>query len=350
MDEERATSLLLLAEQAEGKLKSPDAVAWLDRLEREHEPLLAALSWFLERGDLEKALRLGAALYSFWHTRGYLQEGREWFQKLLATPGGSASVRAKVLHRAGMLAFRTGDQAATRALFEEGLKIAREVGDKRQIVANLLGLGRLVALRQGNHAAGHRLFDEGLAIARELGDRPSEGSAIHCLAALARLEGDQERAVAFYKESLTLHRDLGDERAVAMEQLNLGFMAFHQGDTHSATGLFEDSLRSSYERGDKYIMPPNLVGLAAVAAASGDPSRAARLLGSAGALLESAGLVFDPDDQLEYDRIAGAIRAKLGGDKMNAMLTEGRAMKVEQAIGYATQGVRNGEEAGSSRE
>jgi len=339
MDEERATSLLLLAEQAERELKSSDAVAWFDRLEGEHEPLLAALSWFLERGDLEKALRFGAALYFFWHTRGYLQEGRAWFQKLLATPGGSASIRAKVLHRAGMLAFRTGDQVAARALFEEGLKIARKVGDRRQIAVTLLGLGRLVALRQGDYAAGHRLFDEGLMIARELGDRRSEGSAIHCLAALARLEGDQERAVALYTESLTLHRDLGDRQNVAMEQLNLGFMAFHQGDTHSAVGLFADSLRSSHERGDKYVMPPSLVGLAGVAMKSGDPVRAARLLGSASALLESAGLVFDPDDQLEYDRIADAVRAKLGGDKMNAMLTEGRAMKVEQAIGYALEAV-----------
>ncbi len=339
MDEERATSLLLLAEQAEGELKSTDAVAWLDRLEGEHEPLLAALSWFLEHGQFEKALRLSSALYSFWHTRGYLQEGREWFQKLLATPGGSAPIRAKVLHRAGMLAFRAGDQPAARALFEKALPIARGLGDKRQIAATLLGLGRLVALRQGDYAAGHHLFDEGLTIARELGDRRAEGSAIHCLAALARLEGDQERAVTLYTQSLFLHRELGDKQFVATEQLNLGFMTYHKGDTDTAARLFAESLRSSRERGDKYVMPPNLVGLAGVAMKSGDPVRAAHLLGSASALLESAGLVFDPDDQLEYDRIAGAVRAKLGGDKMNAMLTEGRAMKVEQAIGYALEAV-----------
>lgn len=339
MDEKRATSLLLLAEQAEGESKGPDTVAWLDRLEGEHEPLLAALSWFLERGDLEKALRLGAALYSFWHTRGYLQEGRERFQKLLATSGGFGSTRAKVLHRAGMLAFRMGDEAAARALFEESLAMAREVGDMRQIAATLLGLGRMVALRQGDHAAGHRLFDESMMIARELGDKRSEGVAIHCLAALARLEADQERAVALYTESLTLHRELGDRQVVAIEQLNLGFMAFHQGDTDSAGRLFADSLRSSHERGDKYVMPPNLVGLAGVATKSGDPARAARLLGSADALLESAGLVLDPDDRLEYDRIVGAVRAKLGGDAMNVMLSEGRAMKVEQAIGYALEAV-----------
>lgn len=344
MNVEQATSLLLLAERGEGELK--DEAVWLDRLEAEHEHLLEALQWFLEQGDAEKALRLGAALYAFWHTRGDLREGLEWFTKALAAPGGSSSTRAKALHRAGMLAFRTGDQAAARAHFEESLAVARELGDKRQIAASLLGLGRLVALRQGDYAAGHRLFDESLTIARELRDRRSEGSAIHCLAALARLEGEQERAVALYTESLSLHRELGDERFVATEQLNLGFMTYHQGDTDTAARLFAESLRSSRERGDKYVMPPNLVGLAGVAMKSGDPARAARLLGSADALLESAGLVLDPDDQLEYDRIARAVRAELSGDRMDAMLTEGRAMNVEQAIEDALEAASRAQRSG----
>ena len=178
-------------------------------------------------------------------------------------------------------------------------------------------------------------FGESMKIARELGDKRSEGAAIHCMAALARLEGDEERATSLYMESLTLRQELGDRQGVAMEQLNLGFMAFHKGDDDSAGRLFAESLRSSHERGDKYIMPPNLVGLAGIAMKSGDPARAARLLGSADACLESAGLVLDPDDALEYDRIAGAVRDKLGSDAMKVMLNEGRAMKIDHAIGYA---------------
>ncbi len=335
MDRERATSFLLLAEQAEGKLKGSDASAWLDRLEADHKHLIAALSWFLEHGEVEKALKLGSALYSFWHTRGYVQEGREWFQRLLAAPGGSAPIRAKALHRAGMLAFRSGDAAAARALFEESLSMARQSGDKLQVAATLLGLGRVVALRQGDFAAGHRLFEESLALARELEDRPAQATAIHCLAALARLEGQREQATTLYKESLSLHRELNDEHAVAMEQLNLAFMVLHQGDAATAASLFAESLRTSYARGDKYIMAPNFVGLAGVAVKSGNPARAARLLGSTQAVLEGAGLVLDPDDRLEYDRIASAVRTELGDDAMNSMVTEGRAMHIEQTIGYA---------------
>ncbi len=346
MNEEQATSLLLLAEQAESGAAE---AAWLDRLEAEHGRLGTALNWFLENGKAEQALRLGAALYSFWLTRGNVQEGREWLQKVLAAPGGSASVRARALSRAGMLAFRGGDETAARASFEESLKIARQVGDGQQVATTLLGLGRLVALRQGDYGAGHRLFEERLTLARELGDRQVEGGAIHCLAALARLEGDRDRATALYERSLSLHRELGDKQTVAVEQLNLGFMTYHRGDIETAGGLFAESLRSSHERADMYVMPPCLVGLAGVALKAGDSARAARMLGAANGMLQNAGLVFDPDDQVEYDRIADAVRAALGDDAVNPLVAEGHAMKVEQAVEYALKEARSGRADPSGR-
>lgn len=337
MNQEQAASLLLLAEQGGS---GTDEAAWLDRLEAKHEHLLAALNWFLDHGEAEQALRLSAALYPFWHSRGHVQEGREWLQKVLAVAGGSASIRAKALHRAGMLAFRAGDAAAARPLLEESLKIGRQSGDKQQLASTLLGLGRVVALRLGDHAAGHRLFEESLTLARALGDRQVEGKAIHCLAALARLEGDRERATALYEQSLALHRELGDKQTVAVEQLNLGFMTYHRGDIETARGLFAESLRSCYERKDSYVMPPCLVGLAGVAVKLRDPVRAARMLGAADALLRNAGLVLDPDDRVEYDGIASTVRVALGDETMHAMWNEGYAMKLEQAIGFALEPLR----------
>lgn len=334
MNQEQATSLLRLAEEVEG-MHGRDEAAGFDRLEAQHEDLLAALSWFLEHGEPEQALRLGAALYSFWHTRGYAQEGREWLRKILAVPGAPSSVQAKALHRAGMLAFRGDDPAGARAFFDQGLEMARRLGDQQQTAAILLGLGRLVGLRQGDYAAGHRFVDESQKIARLIGDQRLEGSAIHCLAALARLEGDYTRAVSLYMDSLNLCREVGDAGGLTVEQLNLGFMTLKKNDIDAAREWFTDSLRSAHERKDSYVIAPNLLGLADVAARSGDPDRAARLLGSAESVLEKAALVWDPDDRLEYDRIVEAIRDELGSDRMNARVTEGRAMRADDAIASA---------------
>jgi predicted ATPase/serine/threonine protein kinase len=72
---------LALAEEAERALLGERA-AWLNRLEAEHDNLLAALYWST-RHDTETALRLTASLQEFWLIRGHLTEGRKWSETVL---------------------------------------------------------------------------------------------------------------------------------------------------------------------------------------------------------------------------------------------------------------------------
>ena len=126
---------LALAEEAGPKLYGPEPGAWMDRLEREHDNLRAALAWSEAQEQGEVGLRLGGALWWFWHVRGYWTEGREHLAGMLALPGAEARTmaRAGVLVSAGMLARRQGDYRAERALAEESLAICRELGDKSGI-------------------------------------------------------------------------------------------------------------------------------------------------------------------------------------------------------------------------
>src|SRR5215204_3352431 len=48
------------------KLTGAEGEAWMDRIEREHDDLRAALGWAKERGDLEAGLRLAGSLCWFW--------------------------------------------------------------------------------------------------------------------------------------------------------------------------------------------------------------------------------------------------------------------------------------------
>ncbi|MDP9273954.1 MAG: hypothetical protein M3O93_10605, partial [Chloroflexota bacterium] len=99
-----------LAETAEGHFMGPEQVAWLDRFEREHDNVRAALTYTLEAGDAETGLRLAAALWRFWQQRGYLREGRSWLDAVLALdPGTVSQARAKAYiapRRTGVLALR----------------------------------------------------------------------------------------------------------------------------------------------------------------------------------------------------------------------------------------------------
>jgi non-specific serine/threonine protein kinase len=55
-----------LAERAEPELVGPHQATWLERLEREHDNLRAALRWAVDNDEAELGSRLGAALWRFW--------------------------------------------------------------------------------------------------------------------------------------------------------------------------------------------------------------------------------------------------------------------------------------------
>jgi non-specific serine/threonine protein kinase len=129
---------LSFAEQADQKRRGVEKEAQLDRLEREHDNLRAALEWSRGREESEATLRLAAALGRFWWRRGYRSEGRAWLEGVLAKESGvSVSVKARALHGAGVLAWVQGDFNRATVLFEESIALSRMTGDKQGIIVVL---------------------------------------------------------------------------------------------------------------------------------------------------------------------------------------------------------------------
>jgi predicted ATPase len=74
---------LELAEDTETEARGPREAEWLRQLKSDQGNFRAALSWSLERGEKELALRLAGALHSFWYHAGFLVEGRRWAERAL---------------------------------------------------------------------------------------------------------------------------------------------------------------------------------------------------------------------------------------------------------------------------
>jgi len=79
---------LTLAEKAEPELTGPDQVAWLNRLNAEHDNFRSALGWLEQADGAETRLRIVAALWRFWWMHGHLAEGRGWLDRALAGADG----------------------------------------------------------------------------------------------------------------------------------------------------------------------------------------------------------------------------------------------------------------------
>jgi tetratricopeptide (TPR) repeat protein len=290
---------LALAEEAEPRLRGPEQLVWLARLEREHDNLRAALSWACVHARAESAWRLSGALWYFWYTHSHLQEGRQWLEDALALPAEAevlvpsrgaapAAPRTKASIGAGMLAYHHGDTQRAQSALETALALCRSTGDTAQLAAALHGLGWVV-FRQTDYARATTLMEESLALARQSGDTLGAGLALYALAVLAERRGDDARAAALHQESLGLFRACGDIGSMAAALTSLGVVMQRQGHLARAVALYEEGLALYRAVQNKSGIIWALNNLARVAHLDGDEDRAEAVLAEALALEQHLG-------------------------------------------------------------
>ena len=269
-----------IAEMAAPRLYGREQKAWLARLEADHDNMRAALRWSLDRSEVEPALRLGGALWSFWDTRGYFREGREWLDELLALgevaadmlPEGRRAL-AKVLDGSARVRGRFGEFAQTIEFQRRGLALWRELGDKRGTAEALNNLGD-VTHQCGDRAGAKPLVEESLALFQEVFDQRGIAHALINLAEIIGDEGDPIRVRALYEETVPLFEATEDWRGLSHALDNLGGILITLGDVARAGALYDRSLRLAEEIADKHAIATALRGLGGVASNLSDHSRA----------------------------------------------------------------------------
>jgi len=312
---------LALAEQAAPALAGPDVVAWLARLDAEHDNLRAALRWTLDQGDRPAALRLAGALGRYWAHRGYLTEGRQWCAEALALPGDSGAgtdlVRVNCLVAAGQLAIGQAAYGEAERLADEAVALAREHGGPAEQAAALNTQG-LLARFQNAYADSAAAYGAALPLAQAAGHRGEEARALLGLAYVAMFTGDAAGAGPLSEQSLAAARASQDQlilahalffmswgashaaayepaQALATEARNLfaelgeggehaeatfvlGTIAVYTDDYRGAVPLFEQSLAERRARGDEHTAARHLGGLGTALLNLGDRPRGRAVL------------------------------------------------------------------------
>jgi non-specific serine/threonine protein kinase len=335
--EQHARYYLALAEEAEPELKGELQIAWLERFEREHGNLRAAISWSLEQRNLQDAARLGWALWLFWWIHGHFAEGRRWMEQALSAEGNAAMpahARAQSLFVAGTMACGQGDHRSAESLLEGSVTLFRQLGDGRG-VAYALGSAAVLAITQEQYERGIDHSEEATDLFLEVGDNWGAAPMLGCSAVGWLNLGDYGRAKRLAKRGLMLCRETGDKHGTSIALCTLAGVAQAERDYERARNLFNEGLAVSAELGNEADVVHCLEGLASVARAEGRIARAALLWGAAEALLKEieAMYTYVPDRSLDRNQVTA--RALIDEAAWEAAWEEGWTMTTEQAIEYA---------------
>jgi len=323
-----------LADEARAAFEDGVDPTWLDRLEREHNNMRAALAWLATQDEGGQALRLVAGLWRLWWIRGPIREGRVALDAVLARTADTLSAdRAIALRAASHLAMEQDDLAHGKALADAAVDLARRVGDGAALGDVLMTQG-LCAQGRGDIEPARLIYEESLALARGLGRLHRVGVITRHLGHIARQQGDGERAGALIQESITIHRELHDVRSLMRDYLALAEVVEQQETPEQAETLFRESLSLGRQVREMGIIAHLFDALARLAAARREPVRAARLAAAAAGVRETYHIAGGEDEREPRERGLAAVRAELG-DAWEAAWQTGQAMSLEQAIAYA---------------
>jgi predicted ATPase/class 3 adenylate cyclase/DNA-binding CsgD family transcriptional regulator len=273
-----AVYYLALAEAAEQTWNGPQQAVWFARLEQEHDNLRVAMNWSLEQREAEMALRLGTALWWFWHAQAYLYEGWNVLERALESSEGVAvPLRARALWAAGSLAASLGHIERGEGLCQESLALFRENGDTPGMSDATFHLAH-VAMARWDLAAARKRFEESLVFLRETGNKTLTAWALGALALVVLYQGEYARVHPLAEQARAICREIGDTTGVTMSLMTLARAVFWQGDLVRAQTLAEENLARASETGSTSAEALALALHGEIALAQGETTTARLLI------------------------------------------------------------------------
>ena len=324
-----------LGEEAEPVLLGADPAEALDRLERDHDNLRAALDWAETADEAELSWRLGGAVWEFWCMRGHAPEGWRRLESALRLDDRLSPARAKALTGSAHLANEAGASIETQVLrAEQALTASRELGDEWRIAYNELQVAGAIS-EQGDMRTAQQLFEESARRLHELGDEHHALQATRSLAWTCEELGDRERSKELHRENLARARASGNRLMEARSLGSLGAILGDEGRLDESLRLLGETYRLDRELGDPGEIVLDLYRLAAALAKAGRAEQAARLVGRGDAHREDAGLALPVWGAAMRDRALADASERLEADALAKAQEEGRTLTVDEAVELA---------------
>ncbi|PWW23997.1 putative ATPase [Geodermatophilus normandii] len=334
---ERATAAVLdLAAGARTGLTGPEQGAWLDRLERDHGNLAAALGRLVAAGRAADVARVIEGTWLYWAVRGNTAEGLGWVTRAARTDPAPADPApadpapadaARLLLGTAALRYASGDVPGTRAAAADAARAAADAG-AGDLHALALVLTGSAAVFLGDLDAAAAELDEAQRLAEEAGQPWARAHAVSARGQLLLRAGDLGGGTAELAVAERLARELGSPFTLATVLNVQASLALLAGDEDTALARWSEAADLAAEVRTTWTLAYTLPGLAVVAARRGLPDLAARLFaaGSATAEASSVAVAFPPDVELARD-VLPEVRATLGETAFGRAWDAGRLVR-----------------------
>jgi predicted ATPase/Tfp pilus assembly protein PilF len=366
---------LAMAEEAEPNLYGAEQQKWVGQLRQEQDNLRVGLDRSIQKGSLEIAARLGAALWRYWWMSGHIREGRDFLNRILERADPiPVDILAKAYNAAGGLAWVQGDLISAVSYYEESLTLRRRLRDKSGTAVVLTNLGAIAA-HQGDYEQAQAWLEQALELHHELGNERGIAFTLSNLGDIAKEKNELQQAIVWYEKSAIYHRSQGDLLSLALCLNYLGDIYRYLSDFNQARNYYHEALAISREMGNKHVTADvmvnmghvfshqgsylqakehyevaltilreledckttalALVGMAVIDAASGQIQRSTQLLAASQAMLKTSGANLSNVDQSCFEQARQSAIVFLDDASFQRAWQEGSAMTLEQAVTYA---------------
>jgi predicted ATPase len=324
-----------LAVEARARLHGPDQLAWLSRLENEHDNLRAAFDRGCAQRD-SRTLVMASSLDYFWMMRGYLREGYEKLSKVIAVCQEPGVERAEALtHAARLAAHQAGDYPTARELSLQSLRIRGQLGVSGGLGFALMCLGGTeVAL--GNVGEGLDLLRHAVAAARDESEPWQLAQTLNDCALCSHLAGDRgPEPWTMLEQSVAIFREIGDDWSLSGALDSLALIAFDEDASDQARLLWAECGRIALRLAEQGIAMYALDGMARVAVKSASYGQGLGLHAVAARLRRETGQTPMPDEQASVNASIAAARQALGDREADRVWRENSELGFMDALSAA---------------
>ena len=266
---------------AEDGLRGADQLAWLDRIEADHDTIRGVLDWAAVHSP-DDGLRLAGMLGWFWYLRGSGAEARERLTDLLDAAGPDANSRARgdahffhsfcdPIPEHARSGFEAARDAYIDAAYDPGLAIAKamiavwgfepvettaRLDEAADLSANagyewgvavVRFLQAVVASHGNDNATAIRHAHEATSHFAALGDSWGQGYSLYAEGAALRAMGEYDKAEEAFRAALEHARPMRLRRVMAPVTSELASIAMMRDDFEAAERWLTDAQRYADE-------------------------------------------------------------------------------------------------------